>query len=496
MPNDSKIPREVVDERGNIHQIAEMLGQGGQGAVFRTADPRLAAKFLTDADGVPVAFAPGHEQLVRSLESVRLLPLPELHLAKPVALLRQPVPGYIMALMSDMVPIKELVYGPKSGSSLAEFYRDTGGLRRRLQVLANTAAILARLHAIPVVYADVSHNNVFISAGTDESETWLIDADNLQFLTSTTPGFYTPGFGAPEVVAGKSGVNTLTDSYAFAILAFWVLSQQHPFLGACVEECGWSQDADGDGDAEDKAFAGHFPWIHDEDDDSNYTAKGIPRELVLSGKMRALFQRAFGPGRLNSRARPGLREWTGVLQQAADLTLRCPACRHTFYITMPECPFCEGHVPAPRHVRIEAYRWLPDSAVAAARPTASQAEEAQAGAGLGRRPVWWKAVEIQSVGETTPLRRRLFTPTLFRDDDPVVVEMEFLRSGIRLSPVAESLGLLDLNIALRQEDSFVPLVEPKTLPLRDGSVSWQLHCASADRPHRVLFFRVCGEVRM
>lgn len=35
----------VADEFNNVHTITKILGQGGQGAVYRTTDPDIAIKF-------------------------------------------------------------------------------------------------------------------------------------------------------------------------------------------------------------------------------------------------------------------------------------------------------------------------------------------------------------------------------------------------------------------------------------------------------------------
>src|SRR5262249_30001173 len=160
-------------------------------------------------------------------------------------------------LLTGMVPIKDLVAPPDT--SLVGFYRDTGGLRRRLRLLARAAEILTRLHAVPVAYGDVSDANVFVSAGAEDEEVWLIDAANLRFVSSPGAAVHTARFGSPEVVREESGNTTLSDAYAFALLAFLVLAQQHPFHGDYVEQGGWADDVD----REAQANRGELPWIDD-----------------------------------------------------------------------------------------------------------------------------------------------------------------------------------------------------------------------------------------
>ena len=232
----NEYPREVVDRRGYVHRLdPQPLGRGGQGVVFRTHDPDRAVKLVTDGVGRPLGTQQARQNLYRRLEDVRILPLPDLHLAKPLDVLRGPHVGYVMQLLTGMVPISTLI-APPGCEGLAEFYLEGGGLRRRLELLAQAAVVLTRLHAVPLTYADVSENNVFVSQDLDSSEAWLIDADNLDYVSPQAPALCTRGFGAPELVQGRSGVNPFTDAHAFAVLAFQVLAQRHPFMGDYVED--------------------------------------------------------------------------------------------------------------------------------------------------------------------------------------------------------------------------------------------------------------------
>ena len=290
-------PKNVVDERGNVHILDKVLGEGGQGVVWATNNPDIAVKLisggvqstnerketllerLTHGFGAELVTGDAeHTKLRNRLKTVQTLPIPDLHLAQLLAMLRGHV-GYTMRLLRDMEPMRTLIL---PGENLTAEYIATGGLRRRLRLLAKTAEILGRLHSIPLVYADVSPNNVFVSSDAEASEVWLIDADNLHFQSTPGPQVYTPGFGAPEIVAGHAPISTLSDTYAFAILAFYVLAQIHPFLGNQVEEGGWEESIDLD--LEEQAYAGELPWIEDKDDDSNWSNKGIPREFILTSR--------------------------------------------------------------------------------------------------------------------------------------------------------------------------------------------------------------------
>jgi hypothetical protein len=76
-----------VDEYQNVHIQDKVLGQG-QGVVFRTRDPDLAIKLVTDESGNPVTDDVLVERYSKRFKRVRLLPLPEnLNISVPAALL-------------------------------------------------------------------------------------------------------------------------------------------------------------------------------------------------------------------------------------------------------------------------------------------------------------------------------------------------------------------------------------------------------------------------
>ena len=481
-------PDSVVDDDGNVHHlVGEPLGRGGQGVVLRTSNPHIAVKLIGNAPvvqrepkprnagnaaarlwtGLTQATAPElthdksrHEALRRRIEDVRLLPLPDLHVAQPLSMLRGHV-GYTMNLLTGMVPIRSLIADPRA-KSLSAFYKDTGGVRRRLDLLAKTASLLSRLHAVPLVYADISPNNVFISEALDASEVWLIDLDNLDYLSSEAPGIYTPGFGAPEVASGHAGVTTLSDSYSFAILAFYVLAQTHPFLGKFVDEAGW----DADEDREQLAYQGQAPWIDDPDDDSNGSESGIPRQIVLSRRLRMAFQRTFGPGRIHRTERPSTAEWAEVLRETADRMVTCPGCGSSFDVTMQVCGFCPAK-RRPAFIHMQINRWDPEAG--------EQESEA-----VGVEPVWNKMLDL--AGDTV-VHRHVVRPTIASADDLPVMTVRRAERGVSIEPMAGAEIHAVVDGQLHEID------RPRTLPLPSEGHEIYLHFGPLDMPHRIAALR-------
>ncbi len=480
-------PASVVDDDGNVHHLLKKpLGRGGQGVVLRTRSPHIAVKLIGAVPDAPTSSKPPaggsavkiwnqltsaaaveltadarrRESLRRRLQDVRLLPLPDLHLAQPLSMLRDYV-GYTMRLLTGMVPIRSLIAEP-GAENLAGFFQETGGVRRRLEVLAETATILARLHAVPLVYGDISPNNVFVSESVEAAEVWLIDLDNLDYLSPNAQGIFTPGFGAPEVATGRAGVSTLSDSYSFAVLAFWVLAQVHPFLGDFVEDGGW----DDDEDREQLAFHGQIPWVEDPDDDSNRTARGVPRALVLSKTLRDIFQRVFGPGRAQRELRPSMAEWADVLRRAVDRVVSCRGCGSTFDVTAGTCPFCTGNV-RPAFIHMQVNRWDPEI-------------DDAGGSAVSTRPVWHKMLDVD---RGSVIRRHVVEPTLADADDPPVLRVRNVPRGIAVEPLSDHEVHVALGGRLQRID------RETRLPLPAPGSEAYLHFGPMDRPHRMAALR-------
>lgn len=339
-------PPFVETEDGTRYRIARRIGSGGQGAVYAIEGGRLAAKLILD-------YSRARRELLREqLAHVRRLPLDGLPIALPLALLRAPHVGYVMELLTGMQPLQRLIAPTaRIGMKLA-WYRETGGVRRRLRLLARVADCLTAVHGKGLAYGDPSPSNIFVSEDVEAHEIRLIDADNLRYRTS--PGnstLHTRCYGAPELVNGTGAINTLTDAYGFAVIAFEALTLTHPLLGDAV--------LDGDPDEETAALCGELPWIDEPDDARNRSRVGLPREVILSRKLRELCQATFGPGLRAPEARPGLGAWAEHLHVAARSTLRCPACHFTYYFTMACCPACDA--ARPRYAVALLHLWDPAS---------------------------------------------------------------------------------------------------------------------------------------
>ena len=165
----------VKDVKGNIIYIDKIIGQGGQGMVCRSLDKNLAVKFVTKGDKVIV-----NEKIYNSfkekVEDVSIIRVEDdIHLCKPEVMLEKPMCGYVMLLLNGLKPISNLIYDANNDSdSFGDFYKQTGGLRKRLEVLIELSRTIARLHSKGIVYCDISPNNAFYADGNIYSNVCFI----------------------------------------------------------------------------------------------------------------------------------------------------------------------------------------------------------------------------------------------------------------------------------------------------------------------------------
>ncbi len=350
----------VKDITNYPHTLGKEISRGGQGAVFRTHTANIAIKLVFDEQNMDYSKDTSKNAKFHFL---RMLPLPEnISITLPQYTLRD-YSGYTMTLLDDMTSFESAFsYDFKFESDYTNEWLDsirgdseecardftqyivTGGIRRRLEAYYKCAEILATLHSNGLVYCDLSANNIFISEEATKA-VWLIDADNINFqsYTSKNGGYYTPGYAAPEIIKGK-GSTFYSDCYSFAISLFWNLTWNHPFIGAMLDE-GFDDDfAD---DSQERAYSGEYPWIMDNEDESNHlgdSAKGMPIEMVVSPRLMKYFDRTFSnSGKTKRMTRPTMYEWANVLAEEIDCTIRCPKCGMDYAVHESSiCPWCDN----------------------------------------------------------------------------------------------------------------------------------------------------------
>lgn len=336
----------LEDVRGTKYQLKSELASGGQGKVYTTELPQVLIKGFTNQDEAAKKRWRDHiEWLIRQ-------DIADLKLARPLVLLKEPRSGYVMELMDGLVPLKKLMDSYVEAMEMAsdgnpaphiQNYLDQGGLRRRIRILCQLARTLNQLHSRGMLYGDISPDNIFISDDPDHAETWLIDCDNISFESHSGLTVHTPDYGAPEVVRGEAMLSTLTDCWGFSVVAYQLLTHNHPLKGELVN--------DGEPEMEDEALRGEHPWINDPDEPDNECFANLPMQLMDHSNLPALFQQTFGPGKRNPLERPSMAEWLEAFTEVDEHLFQCTECSGYSLLSLDGikteeicCFFCESPV--------------------------------------------------------------------------------------------------------------------------------------------------------
>ena len=317
--------RTVIGENSDAqYQLDEEIGSGAQGRVFSVKGGKYAFKLIGKKS------SKNAQLLKRKISYIKTRNISDLNISKPIEQVKGEYLGYIMEMATDMVPLEKLLK-PTSDS---EWWEKSGGLSKRLLILKNLSNLLSDLHSRGLIYGDLSPNNIFVSEDKEYAEVYLIDVDNITHESKVGEAFYTPGYGAPEVVRGDSGADTYTDDYSFSVIAYQLLTLNHPFVGDYVNQ--------GNPELEEEAYMGNIPWVEHSDDKINNSTVGLNSSKTISRMISKEFTNSFEINILNKLKRTSTSKWNEVLTKSLTGILKCDNCSNTFFYN-PElsCPFCD-----------------------------------------------------------------------------------------------------------------------------------------------------------
>jgi serine/threonine protein kinase len=208
---------------GDVYRIERELGAGGMGTVFLAEDLRHGRKVAIKVLRPDFAASAGRDRFLREIRIAAGLQHPNI-----VGLIDSGGAGDLLYFVMPYV----------EGSTLRVRLARDGELpiAEGLRLLREIAEALAYAHGRGVVHRDVKPENVLFVAGHAQLADFgvakaLADPDLDAAETATGVAVGSPGYMAPEAAAGAASVDHRADIYAFGVLAFEVLTGQHPFLG-------------------------------------------------------------------------------------------------------------------------------------------------------------------------------------------------------------------------------------------------------------------------
>ena len=443
---------EVQDEAGRRYCLSNKSWQGGQGIVYLDQ----TGKFLIKVNSKDPLV---RDRIRQQIRRVRQMPINDLPITRPLELLRPPYAGYVMEYLTEMEPIKNLSWPPK-GLDFVTWHIDTGGLKRRLLLLAKCAEVIYKLHSKGIIYGDLSPNNVFVSAAVDHNQVYLIDVDNLTYETNTsTSMIFTRFYGAPEVFKQERGVDSLTDAHSFAVIAFEVLALGHPLIGDMV--------ASGEPQLEDRALAGEFPWIFHCSDVRNVSSHVLPKEIFFSPRLFELCQKTFEDGLTDRKKRPGIWDWVEKLYTAAQFVLVCPNCHASYYRDQEHCPWCKATLPDYMMIVVDVYTVNSDNSLVCVK----------------------KAITGCCLEHNQPLQlTRRMIGYGGENADHRILEIEEIDQRIRVHSLDEGEYWITAPDWSLEKGFEQGRKEKIRRDRKSFSPRWQIHLGNIDKPHSVLRF--------
>lgn len=163
----------------------------------------------------------------------------------------------------------------------------------------------------------------------------MIDVDNIYVAGKGAAAVLgTPRYIAPEVISRQKNPDVLSDNYSLAVLIFELLRIGHPYISDDI--------LDGTPEDEEAALAGKYDYV----DDDNSTNM-LPADIVLTEKLKQLFEKCFVNGKKNRIERPSAREFEFALLEASNKLIKCPSCGAWHYPrksgkVYEGCPWCDA----------------------------------------------------------------------------------------------------------------------------------------------------------
>jgi len=473
--NQMTIKKIVMDELAAQYELQDLLGEGGQGAVYQTNFDKVLVKILKKNTSDKKK-----NEFNQKMRFLKRLDLQDFHISLPIVLLANDDTGYIMEVMDEMMTISKLLI--VDNDDVKQWYLETGGIKRRIELLLKLAKIINDLHSEGLAFGDLSPSNIYISENSDFSEVQLIDCDNISPVSDIgDANIYTAEYGAPEMVRGESGYNTLTDVWSFAIIAYQLLTLNHPFKGMLFDEIDIEE-------AEQKLANGELPWVYDENDFSNEaTGSGLPWDLVISPKMMTLFQKTFtNNGAVKTRAT--IQEWITVLERVMHSFKVCSnsnCSAHFLYKKKALCPFCESK--SKPSIILKTICW---------QPTREQDNNEDAQEENGRYcdlPPLDLPKVILNQGEMIDISRHLFENFITNGTS---LRLEYQENALRLIPKDNK----QITVRICENKDSIHYIEgkehllgkAKKIPSGGVRKHYTLHLGELNEPHRVILFNWLG----
>lgn len=321
---------------GKEYTLGTKLGGGLEGNIFTVVEaPGHVVKIINDCNISRIQRNEIYEHLKwlkelgsRNKEIKQCMTVPK-------ALLDNYL-GYIMLYASEHDNLKKYITPPTETKLFDDWYKKDFTFKKRYQIIVNLFDALRKIHLAGLIFTDLSPNNIMVHK--KQNQIVFIDTDNTRRRTDLYGGVLgTPGYMAPEVyrkpdvvlakanhvdpkILSKYGRLTAeSDIFSAAVIAFQILTLQHPFVGDEIEN--------GTPEDEEKALEIKTDYIFKEGT-TNTSTYGLTTkfEQITTQGIRDLFYRTFVTGKGQPTLRPTAEDFLEEFQKAFDSIVVCDNC--------------------------------------------------------------------------------------------------------------------------------------------------------------------------
>ncbi len=344
------------DPKKRIKNGGSLLGQGGQGAVYKVKKDGKTLALKIYANEMSTAF-------IDNLRKNIIKGSPDTSFLWPIALTKplgknQNRYGYIMEC-----------YDSQKYSSFSDIVKGKVNFpskNMQLEALIDLVDAFEVLHANGYSYQDLNDGGVRFDV--NKGKVLICDNDNVAPSGINIPmdnhGHYIKGkfkYMAPEVAIGMFKPDKHSDRFSLAVLMFMILLHAHPYDG--IKRLSGPLTPK----LQEKIYGTEPVFIFNPYDNSNKPDSQVDTNAIkawplLPNFIQKLFIKTFLSGmpsptktkdqlEIERQARTSEKEWRQALQKWKDTMVSCPICHLTFAIEIEKnqlketkCPHCKKKV--------------------------------------------------------------------------------------------------------------------------------------------------------
>lgn len=335
---------QISTTSGDAVKIIELLGEGGQGEVYKVLykGKEKALKWYTDLGKNPDDF---RQNLKDNIEKGS----PNACYLWPQALTEWKYGsfGYIMELL------------PKGYYEMSKFMIGNvhfNSWKTAVDAALNMVMAFRLLHNKGRSYQDLNPGNFFIQPNT--GEVLIGDNDNIAPTGENMGILGKPRYIAPEIVRGENLPDTASDRYSLAVLLFIMFCYGHPLEGKTGTPFVMTPENSM------VIYGTHPVFVFDPKDDSNRPIPGVHNTVLtlwncLPSYMQDIFRKAFSQESLMKKRRVIEYDWLKALARFRSDIRPCPYCGNEVFLESGEdtpCDVCGKLVKVKNRIAFSEYR--------------------------------------------------------------------------------------------------------------------------------------------